>query len=160
MRLLVLAIGRLKKSAESELAERYLKRVKQAGRAIGLRDIEIVEIKESPASDANRRMTEESIALANILQENAAVVMLDERGENLSSAALAERLRRWRDEGKALTAFVIGGPDGISPTLRDKADLTLAFGAATWPHQLARSMLLEQLYRAVTILSGHPYHRV
>ncbi len=159
MRLLVLAIGRLKRGAESDLAERYRKRAVQSGRAVGLRDIEIVEIRESRAPEAEKRMTEESIALANLIPEGTAVILLNERGENLSSAALADRLRGWRDAGRPIVAFIIGGPDGLAPALRDKADLTLAFGAATWPHQLVRSMLLEQLYRAVTILSGHPYHR-
>jgi 23S rRNA (pseudouridine1915-N3)-methyltransferase len=159
MRLLVLAVGRLKAGAESELAERYRKRAAQSGRAIGLRDVEIVEIRESRAREAEKRMLEESIALANVLPDGAAVIVLDERGESLSSAAFAEHLRGWREAGRPAAAFIIGGPDGLSPALRDKASLRLAFGAATWPHQLVRSMLLEQLYRAVTILSGHPYHR-
>ncbi len=104
-------------------------------------------------------MIEESIALANVIPDRAVIVLLDERGDNLDSAALAAQLRRWRDDGRPAAVFVIGGDDGLAPSLRDKATLRLAFGAATWPHQLVRVMLLEQLYRAVTILSGHPYHR-
>jgi 23S rRNA (pseudouridine1915-N3)-methyltransferase len=159
MRVLVLAVGRMKKGAEADLADRYLKRAAQAGRAIGIRSIEIVEIRESRAPDAERRRLEESIAIANVVPEGAIVVLLDERGESFGSAAFADQLGRWRDAGQAVTAFVIGGADGLSDTLRDKARITLNFGKATWPHQLVRIMLLEQLYRAVTILSGHPYHR-
>jgi 23S rRNA (pseudouridine1915-N3)-methyltransferase len=159
MRVLVLAVGRMKKGAEADLADRYLKRAVQAGRAIGLRAIEVVEIRESRAPDADRRKLEEAIAVANVIPDGAAVVLLDERGDSLGSAAFADQLGRWRDAGQAVTAFVIGGADGLSDTLRDKARITLNFGQATWPHQLVRIMLLEQLYRAVTILSGHPYHR-
>lgn len=159
MRVLVLAVGRLKKGAEAELAARYEKRVLQAGRRSGLRDIEIVEIRESRAAEAGKRMIEESIAIASLIPDGAMTVILDERGESIGSAAFAENLGRWRDNGTPAVAFVIGGPDGIAPSLRDKAKLKLAFGAATWPHQLVRIMLLEQIYRAITIMSGHPYHR-
>lgn len=159
MRVLVLAVGRMKKGAEADLAGRYLKRAAQAGRVIGIRSIEIVEIRESRAPDAERRKLEESIAIANLIPEGAVMVLLDERGDGLSSAAFAGQLGRWRDAGQQAAVFVIGGADGLSETLRDKARITLNFGQATWPHQLVRIMLLEQLYRAVTILSGHPYHR-
>jgi 23S rRNA (pseudouridine1915-N3)-methyltransferase len=159
MRVLVLAVGRMKKGAEADLADRYLKRAVQAGRAIGIRAIEIVEIRESRAPDPERRKLEESIAIANMIPEGAVVVLLDERGDGLGSAAFADQIGRWRDAGHAVAVFVIGGADGLSETLREKAKITLNFGQATWPHQLVRIMLLEQLYRAVTILSGHPYHR-
>ena len=159
MRLIVAAIGRLKAGAERELAERYRDRVAKAGRAVGLRDIEIVEIRESRAPEVARRILEESIALANIVPERAAVVALDSGGDNLDSGAIAGALRSWRDAGRPAAVLVIGGADGLGAELKRRADLTLAFGAATWPHQLVRIMLLEQLYRAVTILSGHPYHR-
>jgi 23S rRNA (pseudouridine1915-N3)-methyltransferase len=159
MRVLVLAVGRMKRGAEAELADRYLKRAAQAGRAIGIRSIEIVEIRESRAQDGERRKLEESIAIANVIPESAVLVLLDERGEGLGSAVFAGHLARWRDGGQGTVALVIGGADGLSETLRDKAKITLSFGPATWPHQLVRIMLLEQLYRAVTILSGHPYHR-
>ena len=159
MRILVLAIGRLKQGPETELAERYRKRAAQAGRSLGLREIEIVEIKESRADDAQKRMLEESISLANLIPEKAVTVILDERGKNLSSTELTEQIRVWRDNGAPALVFIIGGADGLAGSLRDKASLKLALGAATWPHQLVRIMLLEQVYRAVTILSGHPYHR-
>jgi 23S rRNA (pseudouridine1915-N3)-methyltransferase len=119
MRIVVAAVGRLKQGPETELSERYRKRAAQTGRSLGLRDVEVIEIRESRAEDPGKRM----------LEDKPAVV------------------------------FVIGGADGLSPSLRDKATLRIAFGATTWPHQLVRVMLLEQLYRATTILTGHPYHR-
>ncbi len=159
MRVLVLAVGRMKSGAEADLAERYRKRATQVGRNIGIRKIDIVEIRESRARETDKRMIEESIALANLVPDGAVTVLLDEKGENLGSPGIAEHLRKWRDSGAATIVFVVGGPDGLAPSLRDKARLKLAFGAATWPHQLVRVMLLEQIYRAITILSGHPYHR-
>jgi 23S rRNA (pseudouridine1915-N3)-methyltransferase len=159
MRIVVVAIGRLKQGPERELAERYRKRTADAGRGAGLNPIDIIEIRESRAGDAGRRMLEESIAIANVIPDGAVTVLLDGRGESLNSAAFAGRLQGWRTEDKPAVAFVIGGADGLAPTLREKAKLAIAFGAATWPHQLVRIMLLEQLYRAVTILAGHPYHR-
>ncbi|CAN0193320.1 unnamed protein product, partial [Phaeothamnion confervicola] len=145
--------------SERELAERYRKRAEQVGRRIGFRDVEVIEIRESRAQEVGKRMIEESIALANVIPDKAAIVILDERGDNLDSAALATLLGRWRDDGRSAAVFIIGGDDGLAPSLRDKASLRIAFGAATWPHQLVRAMLLEQVYRAMTILSGHPYHR-
>jgi len=159
MRLIIAAVGRLKHGPETELAERYRKRIAQSGRSLGLRDIEIIEIRESRAGDPAKRMLEESIALANVVPADATVVLLDARGDTLDSAAFAGLLAKWAAGGQPAVVFVIGGADGLAPSLSDKADLRLSFGAATWPHQLARVMLLEQLYRAVTILSGHPYHR-
>jgi 23S rRNA (pseudouridine1915-N3)-methyltransferase len=160
MRLVVAAVGRLKQGPERELAASYCKRATATGGPLGLRDIEIIEIRESRAHDAERRRTEESIALANVIPDRAIVVILDQRGENLDSPALAALLREWRAEDRAAACFIIGGADGLAPRLVERAKVRLAFGAATWPHQLVRIMLLEQLYRAATILAGHPYHRV
>ena len=159
MRIVVAAVGRLKQGPERELAERYRKRAADAGRSVGMQAFDIVEIKESRAGDAARRMLEESIAIANLIPERAVTVILDQRGENMSSASLAGRLQGWRADGKPALVFIVGGADGLTPNLREQASLAVAFGAATWPHQLMRIMLLEQLYRAVTILAGHPYHR-
>jgi 23S rRNA (pseudouridine1915-N3)-methyltransferase len=159
MRLVVAAIGRLKDGPERELAERFRKRAAQSGRNIGFRDVDVVEVHESRAQDVGKRMIEESIAPTSIIPDRAITIILDERGESLDSATLASRLGRWRDDGRPATIFIIGGDDGLAPALRDKASLKLAFGAATWPHQLVRVMLLEQIYRAISILSGHPYHR-
>src|SRR6195952_2417127 len=159
MRLVVIAIGRLKQGPERELAERYRGRFEELGRKLGFRGIEIHEISESRARDAATRMAEEAAAISAQIPEKSVVVALDERGDGISSAAFALHLGRWRDESVANTIFLIGGADGLSPDLRRKAKLKLAFGAATWPHQMVRVMLLEQIYRAATILAGHPYHR-
>jgi len=158
MRIVIAAVGRLKRGPEHELAERYRERAVKSGRGIGLRSLDVIEISESRAREAQRRRTEESIALASVIPQGAAIVLLDPRGEALDSNKLAQRLRGFADRGRDV-AFVIGGPDGLAPTLSENATLHLAFGALTWPHQLVRIMLLEQIYRATTILSGHPYHR-
>lgn len=159
MRLVVIAIGRLKQGPERELSDRYRKRFDEIGRKLGFRGLEILEIPESRARDASARSAEEAAAILAAIPEKSVLVALDERGQNLDSTVFARHLGRWRDEAVANTIFVIGGADGLSPELRRKAKLAIAFGSATWPHQIVRVMLLEQLYRAATILAGHPYHR-
>ena len=158
MRITIAAVGRLKSGPERQLAERYRERAVKAGRGLGFRQIDIIEIDESRARDADRRMTEEAIAIANVLPPHARIAALDERGDILGSKGFAELIARWRDDGHDC-CFVIGGADGMAPSVRDQATKRLAFGAFTWPHQMVRIMLLEQIYRATTILSGHPYHR-
>src|ERR1700732_4654389 len=159
MRLVVISIGRLKQGPERELAARYRERFDDIGRKLGFRGLEVHEIPESRARDATTRMAEESVAISAAIPAKSVVVALDERGADLYGATLARHLGRWRDESVPNTIFLIGGADGLSPDLRRKAKLTIAFGSATWPHQLVRVMLLEQIYRAATILAGHPYHR-
>jgi 23S rRNA (pseudouridine1915-N3)-methyltransferase len=159
MRLVVIAIGRLKQGPERELAERYRERFDDIGRKLGFRGLEIREIPESRARDAATRIAEEAAAISAVIPAKSVLVALDERGGNIDSAAFARHLGRWRDQSVANTIFVIGGADGLSPDLRRKAKLSIAFGSATWPHQMVRVMLLEQVYRAATILAGHPYHR-
>lgn len=159
MRLVVISVGRLKQGPERELAERYRGRFDDIGRKLGFRGLEIHEIPESRARDAATRISEESAAISAAIPEKSVVVTLDERGDNIDSDAFARHLGRWRDDSVANTIFAIGGADGLSPDLRRKAKLCVAFGAATWPHQMVRVMLLEQIYRAATILAGHPYHR-
>lgn len=159
MRLLVISIGRLKQGPERELAERYRDRFDDIGRKLGFRGLEIHEISESRARDVPTRIAEEAAAISALIPEKSVVVALDEHGSQVDSAAFARQLGRWRDESVANNVFLIGGADGLSPDLRRKAKLTVAFGTATWPHQMVRVMLLEQIYRAATILAGHPYHR-
>lgn len=159
MRIVVVAIGRLKQGPERELAERYRERFDDMGRKLGFRAIEIHEISESRAHDAASRIAQEATAISALVPEKSAVVTLDERGETVDSAAFARYLGRWRDEAVPTAVFIIGGADGLSPDLRRISKLSMAFGKATWPHQMVRVMLLEQIYRAATILSGHPYHR-
>ena len=159
VRLVVISIGRMKQGPERELAERYRERFDDAGRKLGFRGLEIHEIPESRARDAAARIAEEAAAISAAIPEKSLVVALDERGDNLDSAVFARHLGRWRDESVASTIFLIGGADGLSPDLQRKAKMRIAFGSATWPHQIVRIMLLEQIYRAATILAGHPYHR-
>src|ERR1700693_1081504 len=159
MRVVVIAIGRLKQGPERELSERDRERFDDIGRKLGFRGLAIHEISESRARDAATRLTEEAAAISAAIPQKSVLVALDERGDNIDSAAFARHLGRWRDEQVANTIFTIGGADGLSPDLRRKAKLRMAFGAATWPHQMVRIMLLEQIYRAATILAGHPYHR-
>jgi 23S rRNA (pseudouridine1915-N3)-methyltransferase len=159
MRLVVIAVGRLKQGPERELAERYRKRLADIGRGLGFRGLDICEIPESRAREAAARIAEEGSAISEAIPQGSTLVTLDARGENIDSATLAHRLGNWRDHSTASASFVIGGADGLSPELRGRTGWTIAFGAATWPHQLVRVMLLEQLYRAATILAGHPYHR-
>jgi 23S rRNA (pseudouridine1915-N3)-methyltransferase len=159
MRILIVCIGRLKQGPERELADRYRERFVDAGRKLGFRGLDVAELAESRARDAATRLAEEAAAILAAIPEKAALVVLDERGKSLDSSSFAGRLGDWRDAQQQHAVFVIGGADGLSPELRRKADLAIAFGAATWPHQMVRVLLLEQIYRAATILAGHPYHR-
>jgi 23S rRNA (pseudouridine1915-N3)-methyltransferase len=158
LRIVIAAIGRMKQGPERELVARYLERARQSGKPLALTGFEVVELAESRASSAATRKTEEAKALRATLPDGI-VVALDEDGKTQTSEAFARQLGRWRDDGRPAVSFVIGGADGIDPDFFAEADLTLSFSPLTWPHQLVRIMLAEQLYRATTILSGHPYHR-
>jgi 23S rRNA (pseudouridine1915-N3)-methyltransferase len=159
MRLVVAAVGHLKAGPERELAERYRDRVGKLCRTVGFNAIEVLEIDESRGRRAEDRMAQEGAALIRVMSGDHVRIALDSGGQSLTSEAFAERLTRWRDNGRATAYFLIGGADGLAGDLKHGAELVLSFGTATWPHQLARIMLLEQLYRAATMLSGHPYHR-
>lgn len=149
----------MKAGPERELAERYVERFSRLAPTLGLEWAGVAEAAEGRARDVEGRRREEAAALEEACRPGALLFLLDERGRDLSSAQLAARIRALRDEGRRDLMLAIGGPDGHDPRLREKAGLVIAFGAATWPHQLMRVMLAEQLYRAATILSGHPYHR-
>ena len=159
MRLLVHAVGRLKTGPERELGDRYFDRCRKSGAALGLDFAGVAEIPESRAQNATERRADEASRLRGSLETGAALVLLDETGRNLSSDGFATWLSAQRDEGRRAVVIAIGGADGHDAALKGEATLVLSFGALTWPHQLARIMLAEQLYRATTILSGHPYHR-
>lgn len=159
MKLVVHAVGRLKAGPERELAERYFDRLAKSGPAVGLEFNGVTEIPESRAQTAPERRREEGQRLQSQIQPGTALVLLDERGRNLSSEDFAGYVGLLRDGGRRAVVVAIGGADGHCASLRDQAELVVSFGALTWPHQLVRVMLAEQLYRAATILSGHPYHR-
>jgi 23S rRNA (pseudouridine1915-N3)-methyltransferase len=157
LRVIIAAVGRLKAGPERELFQRYIDRANDVGRRLGL-SFEVKEIPESRAGSATARIAQEGEALTATFG-NAVTIALDEGGTPLDSTGLAGRLAKWRENGRERVAFVIGGADGLAESLQKGADLRLAFGRATWPHQLVRVMLAEQVYRAMTILTGHPYHR-
>jgi 23S rRNA (pseudouridine1915-N3)-methyltransferase len=160
LRVQVLCVGRLKAGPERQLVARYAERIGPAGRAIGLGPIDIRDIAESSARRPDDRKIDEALRLAALLPEGSALWALDEKGANLTSEDFARDLAKLRDDGTASLAFAIGGADGLDESLRQRARRIIAFGAMTLPHQLIRVLLLEQIYRATTILSGHPYHRV
>lgn len=155
MRFQIVAVGRLKRGPEAQLIDDYLDRFSKTGRALGLGPVEIREVENRNGSDPSA----EARLIRRAVPEGAVRVALDERGEVITSPALADHFARWRDEGRRDLAIVIGGANGLDPGLRDEADFVLSFGAMVWPHMLARVMLAEQLYRAATILAGGPYHR-
>ena len=159
MRLLLIGIGRLKAGPERELFERYGKRLGEIARSVGVAGVEFREIDEGRARRAEDRQIEEARAILAAVPPGARLILFDERGKALSSAQLAADIGAARDGGASTYALALGGPDGFSEALRGKAQTLVAFGAMTWPHQLARVMAAEQLYRALTILAGHPYHR-
>ncbi len=159
MHISTIAIGRMKQGPERELVTRYLDRAQASGRALGFSGFTVTELPESRAAAAAQRKVEEAKAINAALGEDAVVVALDERGRSLTSPGFAQRMVDWRDGGTKSIAFAIGGADGLDPDLVQRAGLTLSFSPLTWPHQLVRIMLAEQLYRATTILAGHPYHR-
>jgi 23S rRNA (pseudouridine1915-N3)-methyltransferase len=158
MRLIVAAVGRLK-DAERDLCARYQKRFDAAGRALALGPLSITEIGESRAPTAEARKVEEAARLLKAAAPATVRVVLDEGGKALASEAFAKWLAQTRDGGCKALALLIGGPDGHGPAAVQGAALKLSLGAMTLPHGLARAVLVEQLYRATTILSGHPYHR-
>ena len=160
MRIGLFAVGRLKAGPEKDLAARYLDRFAKTGPAIGMELARLSEVTESRASNGETRKREEASMLLKTLAEGSILVLLDERGKAMDSEAFATLLGNFRDQGKRDLTIAIGGPDGLDPSLYDKADATICLGKMTWPHQLVRILIAEQLYRAVTILSGHPYHRL
>ncbi len=148
--IVILAVGRIKAGPEQSLVAEYLKRLPWP--------VTVTEVEERrPIVGPERQAREAELILAAI-PEKAIVVALDERGKTLSSQLFAEKVVTWRDDGRSIV-FVIGGADGLLQSVRDRADYLLAFGPMTWPHALVRSLLAEQIYRAWTISTGHPYHK-
>lgn len=146
----VIAIGRMTDSAMAEVAESYYSRIRWP--------LKMHEIK-SRKQDKRERHKEETTKIHDKLDSHALIIVLDERGYDLQSLKFANQLREWRDTGEKSVQFIIGGAEGLSDDIRNKANLVLRFGQQTWPHLLVRIMLLEQIYRAQTILDGHPYHK-
>ena len=150
MKLVILAVGKGRNSPEHDLATSYIKRLPEGG--------EIREI-DSKLPAGPKRQQDETRLLLRLVPDNAILVCLDPRGNDISSELLASKIGSWRDEGQQAVYFAIGGADGHDRDIHQRADLLMSFGSAIWPHMLFRAMLAEQLYRASAILSGHPYHR-
>ncbi len=159
MRLSILAIGQMKKGPDAALCDDYLHRLGHQGRSIGISDVRLKEFAESKHPNAPDRKAEESDRMTAAVPGQARIVALSERGRQMSSKEFAAFLQNMLDDAVPELAFMIGGPDGHHPALEEQAYLHLSFGEMTWPHRLARVMLSEQIYRAVTILTNHPYHR-
>jgi len=121
--------------------------------------VRVIEVEAPAQRNAIARRAREGERLLRALPDTARTIVLDERGQTVGSAGFARRLADWRDKGVRDLAFVVGGADGFAPSVLERADWTVAFGTMTWPHELARVMLIEQIYRARTIMTGHPYHR-
>lgn len=159
MRLTIAAIGRMKAGPEKDLADRYLDRLKKAGAPLGLDYQGLNEYPESRLKTLDERKAEEAGKLLASVPPESTRLVLDERGKPLSSEEFASLLARLRDDGKRDLALLIGGPDGHDSALRSGAEAVVSLGRMTFPHQIARILVAEQLYRAATILAGHPYHR-
>ena len=158
MRVFICAVGRLKPGPEKLLMDDYLSRLDAAGRPVGISAGPVIEVEEKRKLDTPQLMAREAELLL-AATKGAAIVAMDERGKNETSEIFARRLGEWRDNATSDIAFVMGGANGLAPAIREKAIHSMSLGAMTWPHMLARVMVAEQLYRAATILSGHPYHR-
>ena len=151
MRISIIAVGRLKSGPETDLVQQYLTRLTWP---VTIREVEVR--KKLPSSALRKKEAE---LLLSACPKTTTIVALDERGKSLASRDFSKILGQWRDDGEAEITFMIGGADGLDPAIIDRASLVLSFGSMTWPHQLARGLLLEQLYRSQQILAGHPYHR-
>src|ERR1700752_256564 len=159
MRLVVVCVGKLKAGPERLMFDRYFKRLAEGARGAGLAGVDLREIGESRARRPDERRAEEAAAILAATPKGAALVLLDEHGPSATSEEWAADIGRQRDASRPAYAVAIGGSDGLDPPLRAVAHRVLSFGQMTWPHQLVRVMAGEQLYRAMTILARHPYHR-
>ena len=154
MRIAILAIGRLGRTPEAALAADWAERATASGRSLGLGPVEILELDpRKPGKDAEAQVIAAQFARGDHL------IACDEHGQTHASRAFAAHLGELRDRGARRLVFAVGGADGLAPSILAGAQERLAFGPQTWPHALARAMLAEQVYRAVTILAGGPYHR-
>ena len=156
MRVQICAVGRLRAGPEKTLIDDYLNRFDKTGRGLSLGPVSVLEVDDRKGGG----MVGEAALLRRALPAGAVICALDERGIVETSPKFASRIEGWRDAGRSDLAFIIGGADGIDPSLRAQADHLLSFGKMVWPHMMVRVMLAEQLYRAASILSGGPYHRV
>ena len=159
MRLLIAAVGRLKQGPERDLFRHYLGRTEMVGRKLGLVPVTVVEVPESRGPTPAARTAAEAMVMLGKVPPSYKLVCLDREAEQLGSAEFAKAISGFRDKGAPGLAFLVGGAEGLAPEVLVRADLKLSLGPMTLPHGLARIVLGEQLYRAATLLAGHPYHR-
>ncbi|MCB1476024.1 MAG: 23S rRNA (pseudouridine(1915)-N(3))-methyltransferase RlmH [Rhodobiaceae bacterium] len=159
MKISVLSVGRIGSGPEATLCEDYARRAAPLLRTLGMRGPDLAEMRESRRDNSTQRRDEEAEALLRRIPDGATIIALDEGGKQLASREFAGLIETAAAAGTAEIAFVIGGPDGHGDAVMKRANRTIAFGAMTWPHKLVRAALCEQIYRAATILAGHPYHR-
>jgi len=160
MKISVVAVGRARSGPEKTLTDHYCARFDNLGSTLGLARLELVEVEEKRPIKGAERQTREAALLLQAIPNGATIIALDERGKSATSTEFAKLVSDLRDNGIRDLVFLIGGADGFAPEIRSRAAHTISFGPATWPHMLVRTMLAEQLYRAATIMAGHPYHKV
>jgi len=159
MKLTIFAIGRMKSGPDRDLLERYTGRANNTGKSLQLDGPGIREFSESRAKTSEKRKQDEAAIMLAEIPRGAYLIALDEYGQDISSNKLANLLTSKADEACPNIVFAIGGPDGHGQQILDNAQRKIRFGSMTWPHQMVRIMLAEQIYRSMTILTGHPYHR-
>ena len=159
MKISLITIGRAKPGPEKDLTAHYLARFDAMGGTLGLSKSALLELEEKRPIKGAERQAREANLLLDTIPKGAIVIALDERGKSVTSPDLAKEIARHRDQGTRDLVFLIGGADGFDAKVKSRADKLISFGPATWPHMLVRAMLAEQLYRATTILAGHPYHK-
>ena len=160
MQLGIIAVGQMRGAGEMPLVEDFHRRIEVSGRQLGISGLSILELREKRGLTGGEKKRSENALIADALvRRNGPLIVLDETGKSLTSRAFADWLQSWIERGESDITFVIGGADGLDDTIRARADMVLSFGPMTWPHMLARVLLCEQIWRAVSILTRHPYHR-
>jgi 23S rRNA (pseudouridine1915-N3)-methyltransferase len=152
MKISIIAVGKIGRSPEHDLIERYKIRLPHP--------LNIIEVEEKRPIKVQERKNREGELLLSAVPEKTFLIILDEKGRDYSSIEFSKKIAGWRDQGLSVITFIIGGSDGLSDDVKARANLSISFGNLTWPHMLVRSMLVEQIYRAYTILNGHPYHKI
>ncbi len=159
MQIFIGAIGRLKKSDELNLCNKFETRIKRAGANLGFTQFTHLDFDEDKSTQTLKRKSNEAEKLLNAIPKSAIIIALDEHGKQFSSADFSKKIANFRDDGHHAIVFLLGGPDGHGQAVLERADLKLSLSKMTWPHQIARALLFEQIYRAITIMNNHPYHR-
>ena len=160
MQLGIIAVGQMRGASEMPLVEDFHRRIEVSGRQLGISGLSILELREKRGLTGGEKKRNENAIIADVLKRRKGpLIVLDETGKSLTSRAFADQLLGWIERGDSDVTFVIGGAEGLDDTIRARADMVLSFGPMTWPHMLARVLLCEQIWRAVSILTHHPYHR-